>query len=159
MLPLRWKGGPLSSVATTVAGILLGLCISTSVLAQAGSTGGSVGKTDKSVSGDAPQRKIRPEKSDLGKRPATSSASSDVPASPCLNAVGTWTFSNGISVVHKAWGAAAGSNGDSGDWSCAGSMITVHWANWTDHYAISSQGRRLSGTSGFLNMSLTAEKK
>ena len=128
-------------------------------LAQAGSTGGTIGKTDKSASSPNNQPEIRRENSARDKRRSTSNASSEGPTSPCRNAEGTWAFSNGISVVIMAGGAATGSNGASGNWSCHGGMITAHWPRWTDNYAISSDGRRLSGTSGLLGMPLSAEKQ
>jgi hypothetical protein len=139
------------------AGMLVSL--PATAFAQAGSTGGSVGKTDKSASGGNHQQEIRREKSGRDKRRITSNASDEAPTSPCRNAAGTWAFSNGISVVIMTGGGVTGSNGESGNWSCDGGMITAHWARWTDHYAISSDGRRLSGTSGLLGMPLSAEKR
>jgi hypothetical protein len=113
-------------------------------LAQAGSTGGTLGKTDKSASGG---------------RQTTPQASSGRPLSPCRSAVGTWAFSNGVSVVIKAGDAATASNGGVGKWSCDGGMVTIDWGTHTDHYAISSAGNRMSGNGGVLQVSLTAEKR
>lgn len=141
----------------TCAGMLVSL--PATAFAQAGSTGGSVGKTDKSASGGNNQQEIRREKSARDKRRITSNAAGEAPTPPCRNAPGTWAFSNGISVVIIAGGSVTGSNGKSGHWSCDGGMITAHWARWTDHYAILSDGRRLSGTSGLLDMPLSAEKR
>jgi hypothetical protein len=128
-------------------------------LAQAGSTGGTLGKTDKSASGgeEAPPRSDVKAEGKV-RRP---SAESEGQKSSCRSAVGTWAFSNGASVVFKAGGAATASNGPVGKWSCDGGMVTINWGSWTDHYAISSTGNRLSGNSGYLslNLALTAEKR
>ncbi len=58
----RCERGLLFSVATAIAGILLSLLISRTLLAQAGSTRGTVGKLDKSVSGRNSQPETRREK-------------------------------------------------------------------------------------------------
>jgi hypothetical protein len=136
------------SATLGIAGIicLIALLATDRMLFAQGSLGGTIGKTDKSASGG---------------RQATPQASSGRPMSPCRGAVGTWAFSNGVSVVIKTGGAATASDGPVGKWSCDGGMVTIDWPSWTDHYAISSAGNRMSGNSGYLslNIPLTAEKR
>jgi hypothetical protein len=126
-------------------------------LGQAGSTGGTLGKTDKSASGG--EEVVPPPDTKAEGKVHRPSAKSDGQKSPCRNALGTWAFSNGVSVVIKAGGGVTASDGGLGKWSCDGGMVTIDWGSWTDHYAISSAGNRLSGNGGLLHVSLTAEKR
>jgi hypothetical protein len=138
-------------------------------LGQAGSTGGSIGKTDKSVSGGeaAPEKQTQTKSRSKGQRTnekgnsdtvVSSSTKSPSAGTPCERLLGTWTFSNGIGVVFKADGGTVATNNDEGRWTCDSSMVTAHWSKWTDHYVISSDGAHISGTSGLLGIALTAVK-
>ena len=126
-------------------------------LGQAGSIGGTIGKTDKSASGG--EEVVPPSDAQAEGKVHRPSAKSEGQKSPCRNALGTWAFSNGSSVVIKAGGATTASNGGVGKWSCDGGMVTIDWGSHTDHYAISSAGNRLSGNGTPFNISLTAEKR
>jgi hypothetical protein len=60
--------------------------------------------------------------------------------------------------MFKTGGDMSATNNDTGRWTCDGGMVAAHWSHWTDHYVIASDGTRMSGNSGLLNMALTATK-
>jgi hypothetical protein len=109
-----------------------------------GSTGGTLGKADQSLSGGRPKVQKREQ---------------STTASPCRGIVGSWAFNNGIDVVIRQGGTASATNGDVATWSCQGGIAVVAWKQWTDRYTVSSDGTSLSGISGFLGMSLSARRK
>jgi hypothetical protein len=156
------------AAARSLLAVLIFLAGSSLALGQAGSTGGSIGKTDKSVSGEtAPEKQTQPKSRSKGQRTnekansnsaASSSTKSPSGATPCERLLGSWTFSNGIGVVFKADGGTVATNDDEGKWTCDSGMVTAQWSKWTDHYVISSDGAHISGTSGLLGMALTAIK-
>ena len=136
-------------------------------LGQAGSTGGTIGKTDKSVGGesaagpDAPARPHPKTERPTEKRNRTNvqlPGDSAAESSLCKALVGTWTFSNGIGVVFKAGGDLSATNADVGKWTCNSGMVAAHWRRWTDHYVVSSDRAHLSENSGLFNAALTATK-
>ena len=67
----------------------------TLAFAQAGSTGGTIGKTDKSASGGEEQQQTR--------KPTTSSS--------CSGLSGSWVWYNGIDVTIRAEGTMTAGNG------------------------------------------------
>jgi hypothetical protein len=129
-----------------------------SVLAQSGSTGGTIGNIDKSLSGESPTEPRVPARPREGRTTVQSSEKSASGSLPCQKLLGAWTFSNGIGVVFKAGGDMSATNSGVGRWTCDGGMVAAHWSSWTDHYVISSDGTRMSGNSGLLNIALTATK-
>ena len=103
-----------------------------SAFAQAGSTGGSVGKTNKSVSGggtqnnNAPSRTKRPSAGEIG--------------NACSHLPGTWSWYVGTSnfsadhTVSHSWG-------NHGTWSCTGTGATINWADGAlDRLTLDSTG-------------------
>jgi hypothetical protein len=99
-------------------------------MAQAGSTGGTVGKQDKSVSGseEPATPKLRSHK--LASAPAAGKSKS----SGCGNVVGAYKGFSGVITVFKADGTAALANGVQGNWTCANGQVTAIWNNgFTDH--------------------------
>jgi hypothetical protein len=137
-----------------------------SALAQGGSIGGSVGPSEKTLSGDrnaaapaAPATR-RPNRRRTETEPGARMTSPKEPAasSRCQMVLGSWAFSNGVGVVFKAGGAMSSTKGDDGTWSCSNGMVQAHWAHWTDHYLVSPDGAHITGNSGLLNMALTATK-
>ena len=119
-----------------------------SVLAQAGSTGGTVGKQDKSISGGA--EADRPRAAPHSKRPASNSQeTSSGPA--CSRIVGTWKWGGGFGpteMVFNQNGTVRQSlTGSTGNWSCAGTIVKTVFANGsTDRIAISKDGNSASVT-------------
>jgi hypothetical protein len=154
------------SLGIAMLGLLLAAFENDS-LAQSGSTGGTVGDINKTLSGEratAPNAPARPRPkterpNETGSRTTVQSPGESVSeSSPCKRLLGAWTFSNGIGVLFKAGGELSATNGDAGSWTCDSGMIAARWSKWTDHYVISADGAHLSGNSGVLNMALTATK-
>ena len=151
------------STSAVVLGLLL---VNFSALAQAGSTGGSVGPSEKTLSGDRnaiePAAPVphRPNGQRTDTAPGGRTASPKEPAaSPrCQMLLGSWSFSNGVGVVFKPGGAMSSTKGDDGTWSCTNGAVQAHWAHWTDRYLVSSDGAHITGNSGLLNLALTATK-
>jgi len=117
-----------------------------SVLAEAGSTGGTIGKQDKSISGDA--EVDRPRAAHHSKRPATNSQeTSSGPA--CSRIVGTWKWGGGFGLTKMVFnqnGTVRQSlTGSTGSWSCAGTIVRTVFTNGsTDRIAISKDGNSAS---------------
>jgi hypothetical protein len=134
------------------------------VFAQAGSTGGTVGKQGKSLSsetespGSAPARKPR-----AAAGPAQTAGPSRGADIRCRNVAGVWTWTSSlpsVGIALTADGSAKATNGSTGTWSCADGMFTVTWQNGVvDRLVVSEIGTTMSGTSGFLGVTITATKK
>jgi hypothetical protein len=108
-------------------------------LGQAGSTGGTIGKTDKSASGGE-------ESKSKATKPHTSSS--------CGKVLGVWTWSwsgNTRRVVLKPDGTTSNSDGNEGFWTCTSGAVTVTWnkGGGPDNLMLSSNGKLLSGTGAF----------
>jgi hypothetical protein len=139
-----------------------------SVLAQSGSVGGSVGPSEKTLSGErsavkpaapAPHRPTAARRTEPEPRaPAAAPKEAAAGSSRCQMLVGNWSFSNGVGVVFKPGGGLSSTTGDGGTWSCDNGMVAAHWPHWTDHYLVSSDGAHITGNSGLLNFGLTATK-
>jgi len=130
--------------------MLLGLFLlcQQSAFAQAGSTGGTIGKQDKSISGgeDAAdsQRAVSMRKPP---RPSRQSAATAPTGGPCSRIVGTWLWYNGVSVtVHSSSNTTTQSDGNSATVVCAGGTYSFTWLGiHTVRETLSSDGKRLSG--------------
>jgi hypothetical protein len=113
------------------------------VFGQAGSTGGTLGKTDKSVSG------------------ARESSTKTTPHrhTSCAPIIGTWLWSNGVTVTVKPDNTTAQSDGCTASLVCANGEYSFIWsalpcpAN-SARMSLSADGH-LSGTSTFGNVSAT----
>lgn len=117
-------------------------------LAQAGQTGGVIGKQEKSISseenalrgGTAPAR--RPSGAVRRTEP-----SSQAPTSGCSGIIGQWRWLVGRRVVFSSGGTTQSSNGDSGTWSCAKGIVVATWkSGYIDTITISGDGQHLSIT-------------
>ncbi len=117
--------------------------------AQAGQTGGVIGKQGKSTSsedetpaahGSAPARKP----SGPARR---TEAPAQAPSSGCSGIIGQWRWLLGTSVVFTANGSNQRSSGDSGTWSCAKGIVVATWkSGYVDTITISPDGQHLSIT-------------
>lgn len=131
-----------------VFGMLSSFAASATAFAQAGSTGGTIGKQDKSISGgeDAAgsQRVVPMRKPAL---PARQSAATAPTGGPCNRIVGTWLWYNGVSVtVHSNSNTTTQSDGNSATVVCAGGTYSFTWLGiHTVRETLSSDGKRLSG--------------
>jgi hypothetical protein len=120
---------------------------SKAAFAQAGSTGGTIGKTNKSVSDD------QEEKTPAGANTApTKTAPKVLPAhtqtGPCGPIVGTWLWYNGVTVKVNSNNTTTQSDGNSATVVCADGTYSFTWFGiHTVRMTLSSDGKRLSGTS------------
>jgi hypothetical protein len=124
-----------------LTGVLVYLQSYGSARAQAGSTGGTIGKQNKSVSG-----------SEEGTgRPLKSPRKANV--SGCAKAIGTWGWFNGGTTIIKADGTAT-SEAATANWSCINGQVVITWSTgWNDRLSISADGNHLEGTNGFIRVS------
>jgi hypothetical protein len=132
-----------------------------SAFPQAGSTGGTIGKTDKSASGGDDSEPRTHHRRNTPTRDATSS-------SGCQKVVGTWAWHAGLGseTVISQDGSVRNSTGPTGSWRCSGGTVTVSWSHGgVDTIRISPEGNRLSITitkSGYLigqGDTFTADRK
>lgn len=116
--------------------------------AQAGSTGGTIGKTDKSESGSEPAATAP---ASQPRKP--SGAARNVPASSCNRMPGSWSWFNGVTVVIRADGTAS-DGPHTARWSCSNGAVVMHWSHgYTDRLSLSQDGTHLQGTNGFVTVS------
>lgn len=122
-----------------VALLLAYFAVATKVLAQAGSTGGVVGKTDKSQSGAQPEPKTH-RQADVPRNRAISS---------CSKMPGDWTWFNFPTVVIRPDGTAT-AGPFSASWTCNNNDdVVMHWSHGaTDRLKLSRGGTHLEGSSG-----------
>ena len=144
-------------------GIALSAAGASGTFAQAGSTGGTVGKQDKSVSGE---QKEQPEERRVAPRRTVSSPSGSIENpheanSSCGRIVGTWHWFNNVDVVFRANHTAEATNGDTSTWVCDGGMYRVTWRSLgqTDRITIASDGQTLSGVSTLLGIAVSGTRK
>jgi hypothetical protein len=105
-------------------------------LAQAGSTGGTVGKQDKSASGG---EELAAPKS-LAHKSASAPAAGKPKSSGCGNVAAAYKWPGGMVVV-KADGTTTHSLGFDGKWTCANGQVTIVWTNgYIDHFTPTAGG-------------------
>jgi hypothetical protein len=118
---------------------------------QAGATGGTIGKQDKSVSGGeertAPKRSARPTRS------------RETHSTTCGKLAGGWSWFIGGDVFIKAGGTFAQPQTRlTGTWLCDGDHVVMLWSHgFTDRLTLSPDGMHLSGTNGL--MTVTGDRK
>jgi len=115
-------------------------CVPCVAQVQPGSTGGSIGKTEKSISGGEEARKIQ------SKNPSARATGSQ-----CDKVAGSWTWrwlNDSAVVTLSSGGASSATNGNEGNWTCVGRMVRVNWllGNY-DTLTLSSDAKTLSGKS------------
>lgn len=109
--------------------------------AQAGSTGGVIGKTDKSVSGErAPEPRASAK---------SSSSKGSAKTSSCSSLAGVWGWWNNLEVTIRAGGTMSATNGDGGTWTCNGNQAVLNWRFGQDFLSLSDDGKRLTGTNTY----------
>lgn len=105
-------------------------------LAQAGSTGGTVGRTGKSVAGEDEAKRPKPARSNVRRREI-------VRTSSCSKLIGVWKGALGGDITYKSGGVVLSTVPvNEGRWSCGGTGITVTWMKFhsADHCTLSSDG-------------------
>jgi len=103
-----------------VLAVVAGGIAATPALPQSGSTGGTLGKTDKSASGTRPAT------------PAQPPAAGELRAAGCGPILGKWLWSNGVTTVVNADKTTTQSDGHSASVICADGVYTFTWVGiWT----------------------------
>jgi hypothetical protein len=139
----------MSGAATkSLLAVILFLAGGSLAFGQAGSTGGTIGKQDKSISGS--EETDRPRATAHSKRPATNSQeTSSGPA--CSRIVGTWKWGGGLGLTEMTFnqnGTVRQSlTGSTGSWSCAGTIVKTAFTNGsTDRITMSKDGNNAAVT-------------
>jgi hypothetical protein len=119
-------------------------------MGQAGSTGGTIGKTEKSVSGGKEAQSASPRQ--VSRHPS-GRAESKSSGRGCGRIIGVWTWRISIlswRIVVRPNGVAYHSidNGIKGTWSCDGDNVVFVWADgrYLDHVTLLPDANRLAGT-------------
>jgi hypothetical protein len=117
-------------------------------LAQAGSTGGTVGKQDKSISGgaapDEPSHSTRGHKPHRSVAKPSDKAIREIRGTACGPIAGTWKWALGQTSVIKSNGSANNSNGSTATWTCKRGQYIFVWSNgYTDHATRSIDGNHI----------------
>jgi hypothetical protein len=126
--------------------VALSLALPASALAQAGSTGGVIGKQDKSISGS--EESVRPRAAPHPKRAATNTRETSS-GSPCSRIVGIWSWGYGMGeMTFDQNGTVRHSiGGNKGTWSCAGTVVTDVFASGDrERIVLSKDGNSASVT-------------
>ena len=126
--------------------------------AQGGSTGGSIGKTNKSVSGDRDQGTPSPPSKKRSK-PAASPDEKKQGRDGCPNIVG-YLEQLGFRHVRQSDakidrdGTTTHSSGLAGKWSCSNGRLRIEWPDGRPGaVTVSEDGKRILGPSGRVHMS------
>jgi hypothetical protein len=148
-----------SVVATDISGLNLGRPIG--LLAQAGSTGGSVGQTDKSISGEppaqAPPPAAKPSNPPPAAKPSNPPPAARTKSQPaqaatgngCRSIVGTWSsWASGMFGANDTRFNADGTithPSSAGTWSCENGLYNHVWARFGQRgpYKLSADGKQL----------------
>lgn len=136
-------------VAGLVSVVLGSFAVTAEAFAQAGSAGGTIGKTGKSQSGslEAPSVRREPQARTQARPPRA------VTVSSCSKMPGSWSWFNGGTVVIRPDGTASGGR-HSATWSCTNGAVVMHWSHgYTDRLRLSGDGSHLEGTNGFVTVS------
>jgi hypothetical protein len=123
-------------------------------LAQAGGTGGTLGKTDQSLSGDRP-KEAHPDKAPGPKQEKQADPNN------CRKFVGRWTITNVTSfdMVVQPDGTGGFHTGVTFRWACAGNILTyTDSMGYTTRLTLSSNGTRMSGPD-VLGLTMVAVRK
>src|SRR5713101_1159675 len=119
-------------------------------MGQAGSTGGTIGKTEKSASGREEAQSAA--RSQASPHPSGRAGSKDL-GRGCGRIIGVWTWRISIlawRIVVRPNGVAYHSidNGIKGTWSCNGDNVVFVWADgrYLDHVTLLPDANRLDGT-------------
>jgi hypothetical protein len=127
-----------------VSGVLGFFALGATAFAQTNSTGGVIGKTDKSQSGSDEPQSAKP----TPKPKQQPSAHRNFDTSTCGKISGVWSWFNGGNTSVRSDGTMTHGS-DSGTWTCKDNKIVMFWkSGWTDRLTLSSDGNHLEGTNG-----------
>jgi hypothetical protein len=133
-------------------GLALWLSSDRIVFAQAGSTGGTIGKTDKSVSGGeevAPPARPGARPTERRRNQANPDVATNAQTSRCPSIAGTWSWTGGLfgrnDTEFGADGSAKHGSGIVGTWTCSDGLYVIRWKNWTtDKVKLSADKKKLN---------------
>ena len=146
-LPVKCRVGRLTGFALLLSLFMAGQ--QQTAFAQAGSTGGVIGKQDKSVSGSEEPQAPSPARS-ASKPSNVTSAKHSEESGGCGRIVGTWTWSNNLDVVVKSNRTADATNGGHALLSCDSGMYVFNWNSGNaTRMTLAADGKRLSGMGSF----------
>ena len=158
MKDYRNNGLPPKSRVERVSGfamllVLFALGEEPRALAQAGSTGGTVGKQEKSISsGEEPQAPVQARsRSKSQNSAATKSSEQSISGRACRRIVGTWKWSNGVDVVVKQDNTADATDGGHAVLTSVSGTYAFKWqaAGNMSQMTLAADGKRLSGMGSF----------
>lgn len=130
-----------AATAKPLLAFLIFLASGSAALGQAGSTGGTIGKQDKSISGG--EEAARPHAASPAKRPAANTR--ETSGDSCGKIVGTWIWYRGVSETVFDQSGAMRNTFNTGRWTCAGAAIRAKWATGdTESYTLSPDGSSMS---------------
>lgn len=141
-IDLRWL------VVALIVGAPAAVSFPAPGLAQAGSTGGTVGKTDKSLSGSEPvepepqPKKEKPPPRPAKSRDATTESGAKQRQASCTRLSGVWSAAMGGQIIFGSGGSVSHTlTHNKGTWSCSKGQFTVTWKSGTvDRCSLSSDG-------------------
>jgi len=146
-LPMKPRIGRLLIFAVLLG--LFGLGQQQDAFAQAGSTGGTIGKRDKSISGV--DNTVDSQHAVPATKPSRSGDHSMATApagGPCGRILGTWLWYNDVSVTVHSDNRTTQSDGNIASVVCAEGVYTFTWHGFaSSRMTLSPDGKRLSGTS------------
>ena len=143
-------------LAVALVSVVVGSFAVTAAVAQGGSTGGTVGKIDKSQSGADAAPSVQPE-SKAGKPAKRAGASRNIATSSCSKMPGNWSWFNFNNVVISPNGTAT-AGPFSATWSCKDDSVVMHWSHgYIDRLTLSRNGTHLEGTNG--SVTVTGDRK
>jgi len=120
---LRGAGaGSRQLIGIAVLLALFAVCANGSLaLARAGSTGGTIGKTGKSIAGGDEARRQQPVRSAVRHRETAR-------ASSCSRSIGVWRGALGGDITYRSGGTVLGTiPANEGTWSCGSNGVSVTW--------------------------------
>ena len=118
-----WIVAAALSIALSAAG-------ASGAFAQAGSTGGTLGNTDKSISGERQEGPSSQQKSPAAKPRATPKAprgEQDAKHASCRDIIGRWSWVVGTVTTFNGDGTATNNAGFTAKWICADGVVVVTW--------------------------------
>jgi hypothetical protein len=128
-----------------------------SALTQAGSTGGSVGKQDKSISGVEAAPEPSPSERPRSSSRARPARASEADTSGC-HVAGEWVWSTGGNAVINRGGTLTKGSLNA-KWSCKVNHVVITWSHgFIDHLTLSPDATSLHGTNN-LGYRINANRK
>jgi hypothetical protein len=130
-------------VIAAAVGVALLSVDASGVFAQAGSTGGTLGNTDKSISGSREEPgRAGSDHETVPRRHRTDAGNQS--GARCANIAGSWSWFNGTTTITGS--SIAHTNGDTGSWHCSDGVYVLTWRSGVvDHLTLSDNGKRLAG--------------